>query len=58
MPFVDTMLSSTDKSTFVIVDKQPAAGGQSSTLLISNPLSVCTPFVPRIPGSGVGKALG
>ena len=27
MSFVDTMLSSTDKSTFVIVDKQPAAGG-------------------------------
>ena len=28
LSFVDTMLSSTDKSTtFVIVDKQPAAGG-------------------------------
>ena len=28
MSFVDTMLSSTDKSiTFIIVDKQPAAGG-------------------------------
>ena len=44
LSFVDTMLSSTDKSiTFVIVDKQPAAGGH---------WNVAYPFVTLHQASG------